>query len=138
MNKLEIKDFKKELVIPKGDELNIDCEWKKISKPLKKQFISDYISTMVIKYNLDSKEKKQFTYQLELSINNFHTIADNDIKYENGKIIKIRGIKFSKKKRVFIMPETCRVHKKGEKNSNTSKVYTMYDKFIKESFSKHV
>lgn len=120
-------------IVLEDSDYNIDCEWKKITpKGLKEQFINNYIVKLSDKYDLNEKEIKKLTCTIKLGFI-FHSITDNDVVYNNGKISKITGLYFDPDKRVFLIPKGVNTSNKSDKTVKTSKLHTMYNKFAKEN-----
>ncbi len=112
----------------------VDCDWKKITpKTLKTRFIQDYVIMLAEKYNLTPRETRKLAYTIDLGFI-FHSITPNDVEYKNGKILKIKRIKFCKKTREFKL-QGFKSNTKTEKNATTSKVYSMYEKFVQEAIT---
>lgn len=88
-------------VIEKELQCYKNTEWGSIKKKsIKENFIQDYLIESKRKNDLSDNQIKKLYNLINLGIM-LKTIKNNDIIYEDGKIINIKGISFSKNKYTF-------------------------------------
>jgi hypothetical protein len=108
-------------------------EWKKIkSKVTKERLLFDFLYSLVEKYSLNMKEKKHLFSVITLSFL-FKTLISDDIVYEGGRVINIKGLQFDKLTRSFSIvnsrkKKTCKTIEKNISNDSFSAICHKYVK----------
>jgi hypothetical protein len=92
--------------IRKENEVNVDCGWKKL-KPrcMKNIFLMNYALMLTEKYGISTSTASTNTatelYNLIQLGFQIKKLNSDDVQYENGRIIKITGLKFKKEEQKF-------------------------------------
>jgi hypothetical protein len=129
---LKVKEGEVEEALKKR-ALDINCEWKKIKpKYIKEQLVTTYIGTLKERYSLSLTEVRQLTSIVQIGFQ-FKAFSQDDVVYSNGIVTSIKGLKFDKKNRIFIIPQCPRVPTKAEKPSTANKMFSNIDKFLRDN-----
>lgn len=108
----------------------INCEWKDIKpKNLRSNFLRDYILNISKQHNLSVKEQSALYNTLTLALH-FKQITAEHIHYKNGKITKIEGVKFDKKKKDLIITNTTTKTSYSSKTSSVHPLIKAVNKYI--------
>jgi hypothetical protein len=109
-----------------------DVSWKKIKpKQIKNKLLADYITTLKQELDLTKQEIKHLTATINIGFQ-FKSLSSDDVEFD-GKIIKIDGLNFDKKKRIFTIPKAPRCPQKTEKPTQVNVFYNLLDKYLKEN-----
>jgi hypothetical protein len=117
----------------KQRDIDLEGGFKKIKpKHLKDQLIMNYIMSLKEKYGLNASEYNTVVSMVLLGFQ-FKSITPDSVRYENGVIQHIDGLKFDAKKRKFTLPSYAKIPTKVEKVSTSDKFITGMHKFIKDN-----
>lgn len=112
---------------------DLDCDFKRIKpKHLKDQLIMNYIASLKEKYNLTRSEYNDTVSTIQLGFQ-FKSIVPDDVVYENGTILDIKGVHFDEQTRRFSTPAYAKLPSKPEKQSSADKFLASLHKFIKDN-----
>ncbi len=114
----------------------LEHDFKKIKpKHLKDQLIMNYIMKLKSDYNLTPLEYSKTASIVQLAFQ-FKSITADDVVYEHGVILDIKGIVFNKKTRVFSTPAFPKIQTKPEKISTADKFGSSMNKFVKDNLTR--
>lgn len=130
----DIKTSRMELEkIRKQNEVDINCEWKKLKpRSVKNHMLMLFSSVEVKKYQLEPKHAGILFKTIQLGFL-FKKLTSNDVNYKDGSILSITGLKFNNDTRNFELtniPGTI-----SRTNSSTPKLHTIekaIDKWAKD------
>lgn len=112
---------------------DMNCDWKQLRpRHLRDQLVMDYIGSLKEKYGLTATETKNLVSIIQLGFQ-FHSLSQDDVDYQEGKVVNINGLTFDKKTRTFSVPEPSKTSAKSEKNSVSNKFQVTADKFLREN-----
>lgn len=108
----------------KNNEIDFDCEWKKLKpRSVKTQILMTYAIDQVKSRNLDMKQVNILYRLIQLGIQ-FKQVSAEDINYKNGVILSIKGVEYSSDTKNFIL-----TNKQGYISGNNNKI--VHDRFEK-------
>lgn len=103
--------------------------WKELkSKKIKDQVILDFVVGKQKEYNLETESAKDLIARLNLHLNVLRNISPEDIEYENGNIVNVKGLSFNKGR----FQLSCDSPPRPERLNNPSRTQTAVEKYIKE------
>lgn len=125
-----ILEIYKELKQINSNNKNIRCEeWSLIrSKKIKARILIQYVISNSIKYNIPFHLSKKLFAILNLAFL-LKIIKNDDIEYENGKILKIKNIEFYDGSYKLFLKN---FEDKFSENSHIDKISQSIDRYIKE------
>jgi len=109
-----------------------NTEWSKVKpRQFREQLILSYVNDLRKKHNLTSKEAQQLVSIIQIGLQ-FHAIPSTDIILRDGRIKKIRCLKFDRESHSFRVPPLNTSHVKPDKTTNVNRLYSLLDRFVKE------
>lgn len=107
------------------------CEWKKIKRNLKEQFLMAYVEKLKAEHVLMLPEIKQLIATIHIGFQ-FKSLVSDDVEYKNGEILCISGLEFNDtNRRFYTTRQTTAVHK-PDKGLSTGIFYQNMEKFIRD------
>jgi hypothetical protein len=111
---------------------SLDCEWKKIKpRHLKDQLMMDYIASLKEKYSLTPVEVRHLISRVQLGFQ-FKSLSQDDVEFSDGIVKDIKGLKFDKNKRRFVIPDYPACSKISEKTCHADKFYSSLKKYLRD------
>jgi hypothetical protein len=110
--------------------------WNSIKKKnIKELIINMFVSNMKQTYSLNNKQTTELLTYINMAIV-FKTLSSDDIHYENGQIIKIKGIKFDQhiviyEKSLYNSVDNSKICK-SDFTSKKKSLNEDWDKYLKE------
>src|SRR5207253_3397236 len=84
--------------IRKKNEIDIDCEWKKLKPRFFKNYIlMNYAISKIYEHNLPPKKSNTLYKLIQLGFQ-FKQLSSDDIEYKKGTITNIKGLKYDSSK----------------------------------------
>ncbi len=112
---------------------SIDNDFKKNTKYVRDQLISNYELTLRNKYNLTAAEYNRTVSLIKLGFQ-FKSISPDNIVFENGEITDISGLVFNEKTRKFSIPKYgTKISPKTCKKASIDRFGARLDKFINDN-----
>ena len=113
--------------------LIVDNDFKKNSKYVKDQLISNYESALRVRYKLSVTEYNKMVSLIKLGFQ-FKSVSPDDIIFENGEITGISGLVFNEKTRKFSIPRYgTKISPKTCKKTTVDKFGSRMDKLISDN-----
>lgn len=110
INKKNVEDMR-----TKG-EIDLNCCWKKLKpRSIKTQILLDFSLSEVKKYNLPNSKSKDLYKIINLGFQ-FKKLTSNNVKYEKGIIVCIKGLEYNPKKKIFELTSNVVVSNKNTKH----------------------
>jgi len=101
-------------------EVNLDCCWKKLKpRSIKTQILLDFSISEVKKHNLPENKSKDLFKIINLGFQ-FKKLTSNNVKYEKGVIVCIKGLEFNSKRKVFELTSNVIAGNKNTKQTTKS------------------
>ena len=116
-------------------EVETGNDWKKIKpRTIRNQLLHIFVTDLKLKHKLTTLETQNLISVIHIGFQ-FHQLSSDDVVLENGKITKIKGLDFDKKKRVFHIDRavSCSNANRSEKTTSTNRFYQSIDRFVKEN-----
>lgn len=98
----DISKIKSELeVIRKTNDIEMDCEWKKLKpRSVKNHILMNYAITKTESLGLEPRTANNLYRIIQLGFQ-FKNLTSNNINYKQGKILSISGLDFDKQSETF-------------------------------------
>lgn len=131
----DIEKIKLELeVIRKTNNIQINCEWKKLKpRSVKNHILMNYAITRVEKLGLESRTANNLYRLIQLGFQ-FKNLTPNNINYKEGKILAISGLDFDKQTKTFKLTNSQGSIAKTntENNNKINQVKKTINKWVKD------
>ena len=120
-------------VLRKKNEVDVNCEWKKLKpRSLKNHMLMLFSSSEVKKYDLEPKQAGILFKTIQLGFL-FKKLNSNDVNYENGEISSIDGLKFNNKSNTFeLTHQPGSISRSTTTTSKSNNVERAIDKWVKD------
>jgi len=100
----DIKESKRQLeVARKKNDVDLDCDWKKLKpKTIKNHILMNYASAQIKEYGLNDKDTVRLYRLIQLGMQ-FKQLSSDDFEYENGVVYSIKGLEYDESKEFFVL-----------------------------------
>lgn len=107
------------------------CQWSEIKKKIKNLLIDTYIQDLVLRYELNDKERIQLKSTINLGFV-LGYFQNNDIDFQNGRIQSINNLEYNEESRKFNINKNCvpRLSKTKSKKTNLEDPNSIIDPTI--------